>query len=98
MAELWHKRIGHVNYKKLKYMQKQEVVKGLPEFPHLDFKHVCEACQFGKQTHLPFPRREVARRFPLELVHTDVWGPTQNVSLGGSKYFVTFIDDCSRKL
>ena len=31
-------------------------------------------------------------------MHTDVWGPTENVSFGGSKYFVTFIHDCLRKL
>ncbi|MGV7994907.1 DDE-type integrase/transposase/recombinase, partial [Mycobacterium kansasii] len=34
----------------------------------------------------------------LELVHTDVWGSTQVLSLGGSRYFVSFIDDASRKL
>jgi transposase InsO family protein len=30
------------------------------------------------------------------LIHSDVWGPTQNVSLGGSRYFVSFIDDYTR--
>jgi hypothetical protein len=33
----------------------------------------------------------------LEIVHTDVWGPTQVSSLGGSLYYVTFIDDANRK-
>ena len=32
----------------------------------------------------------------LDLIHKDVWGPTQNVSLGGSRYFVSFIGDYSR--
>jgi hypothetical protein len=27
----------------------------------------------------------------LELVHTDVWGPTHVSSLGGSHYYATFI-------
>jgi len=30
-------------------------------------------------------------------VHTDVWGPAQVSSLGGSRYYVTFIDDATRK-
>ena len=34
----------------------------------------------------------------LDYVHTDVWGPTKNVSLGGKRWFVTFIDDYSRRV
>ena len=34
----------------------------------------------------------------LELVHTDVWGPSKVPSFGGSRYFITFIDDATRKL
>ena len=34
----------------------------------------------------------------LELVHIDVWELTQVSSLGGSHYYVTFIDDATRKI
>ena len=34
----------------------------------------------------------------LEMVHTDVWGPSLVSSLGGSSFYVTFIDDFSRKV
>jgi len=34
----------------------------------------------------------------LELVHTDVWGLVSVSSIGGKQYFVTFIDDHSRKV
>ena len=34
----------------------------------------------------------------LELVHTDVWGLAQVSSLCGSHYYVTFIDDATRKV
>ena len=37
------------------------------------------------------------RREKLELVHIDVWVPTQVSSLGGSCYYVIFIDDATRK-
>ena len=33
----------------------------------------------------------------LELVHIYVWGLAQISSLGGSRYYVTFIDDATRK-
>ena len=34
----------------------------------------------------------------LDYVHSDVWGPAKNQSLGGRYYFVTFVDDFSRKV
>ena len=57
---------------------------------------ICEACQLGKQHQLPFPNERNRSRNKLDLIHSDVWGPTQNVSLGGSRYFVSFIDDYTR--
>ncbi|KRZ04673.1 Retrovirus-related Pol polyprotein from transposon TNT 1-94 [Trichinella zimbabwensis] len=33
---------------------------------------------------------------PLELIHTDICGPMRQSSIGGLKYFITFIDDHSQ--
>jgi len=35
---------------------------------------------------------------PLEIVHSDVCDPMKTTSLGGARYFVTYIDDFSRKV
>ena len=62
----------------------------------LDF---CEDCILGKlkkTTFIKVGRQPKAER--LDLVHTDVWGPAPVASLGGSYYFVTFIDDHKRKV
>ncbi len=47
-ADIWHKRIGHVNPQRLKSMQSKNVVTSLPNFRIVDVQKVCEACQFGK--------------------------------------------------
>ena len=51
----------------------------------------------GKQHRQPFPKKSQSRSSqPLELIHSDVCGPMSVNSVGGSRYFVTFIDDYSR--
>lgn len=56
---------------------------------------VCDACQRAKSHQLPYNNSVHVTSSPLELVHTDVWGPAQ-VSSGGFKYYVSFLDDYSR--
>ena len=48
---LWHKRIGHVNYQWLQDMQSKQVVFGLPKFSGRNAQ-ICEACQHGKTDFL----------------------------------------------
>ena len=67
--------------------------------PGLDFSDfsMCEHYLYGKQTLSSHSIIGKKRSEPLELVHSDVCGPMPIVSMGGASYFVTFIDDFSRK-
>ena len=55
----------------------------------------CTSCQLGKKPALPFNNSESICNSILELIHSDVWGPSPIASIGGSRYFVVFIDDYS---
>ena len=67
----------------------------MPEF--LSNAQVCETCQQGKQTKLPFQANRVRRaNQKLQLIHTDVCGPMKTDSLSGNRYFLLFIDDYTR--
>ncbi|WVZ24581.1 hypothetical protein V8G54_003125 [Vigna mungo] len=92
--ELWHKRLGHMSEKGLEILAKDHLqsIKGQP-------LELCEDCLAGKQRRVSFRRYESGRRKEhiLDLVHLDVCS-TSEKSLGGAQYFVTFIDDHSRKL
>ena len=48
----------------------------------------CELCQLGKHTRVSFPKcLESQTKSPFELVHTDVWGPSQTASALSFWYF-----------
>jgi len=51
----------------------------------------------GKNTRKPFTSSDTRSKEILDLIHSDVCGPMSNKSLGGHQYYVTFIDDHSRK-
>ena len=58
----------------------------------------CEACVQGKMHHKSFPKKSQSRATKiLELVHSDLCGPMQVNSIGGSRYVLTFTDDYSEK-
>eukprot|EP00795_Rhopilema_esculentum_P014459 gene14460-biopygen4243 len=94
--QLWHQRFGHLGVKNLKTLQDEELVEGL-KFNDSKDMQFCEACVEGKQTRNSFPKGQATHATELlEIVHSDVCGPMQTTSLGGHRYFITFIDDKSR--
>ena len=59
----------------------------------------CAHCLVGKHTRVAFKtHRHTRKPSMVDLVYFDVCGPMQTKTLDGSLYFVTFIDDHSRKI
>jgi transposase InsO family protein len=94
LCELWHRRLAHINYKALPYICK--AVTGLPELKG-DHKGICNGCAQGKNIKNPFLKRGNKTERVLELIHSDVCGPMPSSSISGYVYYVSFIDDYSRK-
>ena len=69
----------------------------LPELKSTKFD-MCESYILGKKNKVSFLKTgKTLKAEKLELVHIDLWGPSLVISLGGSKYYITFIDDSSKK-
>ena len=93
---LWHLRYGHLNVADVKLLHDKKLVSGM-HLSSVDEVTGCHGCALGKSKRSPFPKKsEHKSTHPLQLVHSDVCGPMHVTSLGGSRYFVTFIDDFSR--
>lgn len=89
-AQIWHQRMGHLNYESLRKLNDEaEGVK----IDVTSTSGVCDVCIEGKQAKLPHnnPRQRATR--PLQLIHSDLFGPVSPASFDGKRYLLTFIDD-----
>ncbi|XP_022873216.1 uncharacterized protein LOC111392180 [Olea europaea var. sylvestris] len=96
VSELWHKSLGHLNYKSLVQLAKKELVDGFPKIGPSE-NVVCGPCQLGKQlkeSHKKTSR--ILTKRPLELIHMNLMGPSRTESLGGKRYILVVVDDFSR--
>ncbi|KAH9803501.1 hypothetical protein KPL71_001790 [Citrus sinensis] len=91
-SKLWHLRLGHMSEKGLKELEKKGVF-GKDQLNSLGF---CEDCILGKASRIKFESAVHTTKEKLGYIHSDLWGPAQVTSLGGCKFFLTFVDDFSR--
>lgn len=88
----WHKRLAHPHESLLrKLLQSFQ----LPISSH-NLPIVCDACQLGKSHRLPLTNSQVASFKPFDLVYSDVWGPSPYFSINENRYFLLFVDDCTK--
>ena len=94
MSSLWHARLAHLSKADITHLSRAGYI------PKLSFRdhQFCEHCQYGKHVAASHPTSVHGESSPLNLVHSDVCGPMPYQSLGGASYFVSFIDDSTRKV
>ncbi|GJX63088.1 putative ribonuclease H-like domain-containing protein [Tanacetum coccineum] len=95
-AVLWHRRLGHVNFKNINKLVQGNLVRGLPS-KTFKLDHSCLACRKGKQHRASCKKiEERTVREPLELLHMDLFGPVSVESVNRKKYCLVVTDDCSK--
>ncbi|GJY32846.1 putative ribonuclease H-like domain-containing protein [Tanacetum coccineum] len=95
-SKLWHRRLGHVNFKTLNKLMKANLVRGLPS-KIFENDHTCVACQKGKQHKATCKTKSVNYVCqPLQILHMDLFGSTFVKSLMGKMYCLVVTDDYSR--
>ena len=82
---LWHRRMGHRHFDNLVKVSKREAVREIPQSMK-PTNTLCKHCQQGKKTKTGFKSKEYSTTRPLEIVHTDLVGPTTTKGLKGEKY------------
>ena len=73
----------------------KKLVRGLPQMGVVTDK-LCDTCKLGKQHKSSFNLKNcVSTSRPLQLIHLDLFGPTQTPSIGCASYCIVIIDDYS---
>lgn len=59
----------------------------------------CDDCLIGKQNRVSFVRNNTIKWMEvLKRVHSDVCSSMETIKPDGASYFLTFVDDASRKV
>nr|GEU34118.1 hypothetical protein [Tanacetum cinerariifolium] len=93
---LWHRRLGHLNFKTMNKLVRNNLVKGLPS-KCFENDHTCVACLKRKQHKASYKTKLVnSVSKPLHTLHMDLFGPTSVSSLNHKWYCLVVTDDFSR--
>nr|GFA44378.1 putative ribonuclease H-like domain-containing protein [Tanacetum cinerariifolium] len=93
---LWHRRLGHNNFKNINKLVKDNLVRGLPS-KRFENNQTCVACLKGKQHKVSFKSKlpnSISQS--LFMLHMDLFGPTSMSSIMHKKYCLVITDDFSR--
>ncbi|GJT42374.1 putative ribonuclease H-like domain-containing protein [Tanacetum coccineum] len=93
----WHRRMAHVNFKTINKLAKEGLVDGLP-LKVFTNEHNCVACNKGKQHKASYKHISAVRLITesLQLLHMDLFGPTNIRSIDQKYYSLVVTDDFSR--
>ncbi|GKA82532.1 putative ribonuclease H-like domain-containing protein, partial [Tanacetum coccineum] len=95
-SNLWHRRLGHINFKTMNKLVRGNLVRGLPS-KLFENDHSCVACQKGKQHKASCKTKLVSSiSHPLQMLHMDLFGPTFVRSINHKIYCLVVTDDYSR--
>ncbi|GJS84256.1 putative ribonuclease H-like domain-containing protein [Tanacetum coccineum] len=95
-SNLWHRRLGHINFKTMNKLVRGNLVRGLPS-KLFENDHTCVACQKGKQHKDSCKTKLVSSIIqPLQMLHMDLFGPTSVRSINYKIYCLVVTDDYSR--
>jgi len=89
--DLWHRRLGHPTRRTLDlFLNKFSIpVKQ-------DSLSICNSCQSNKSHRQSFSTNSLQSHMPLQIIYSDLWGPSPILSVDRKRYYVLFVDQFSK--
>nr|GEV13928.1 hypothetical protein [Tanacetum cinerariifolium] len=94
---IWHRRLGHLNFKRMNKLVRHNLVRGLPT-KCFENDHNYTACLKEKQ-HKAYCKSKLVNSVtkPLHILHMDLFRPTFISSISHKWYCLVVTDDFSRE-
>lgn len=93
---MWHCMFGHLNHKVLRMLYINKMVIGLPLLKTSE--KICTICLSTKKHKDLIPKKSLWRVSKLlQLIHSDIYGPSTPISSSNKRYILSFINDFTRK-
>ena len=92
-TDIWHQRLGHPQFSAIQLLKNKgliEVVGSLKE------DHLCDSCQLGKLSKLPFSSYEHSSSNVFDKIHCDLWGLASVLSISKFRFYACLVDDFSK--
>ncbi|KAJ8429325.1 hypothetical protein Cgig2_025561 [Carnegiea gigantea] len=86
--EVWHKRLGHAPFNKLKHLSNIHFRGGENK--------VCVNYPMAKLTRQPFQPSSSRSSSICQPIHMDIWGSNRTPTHKNFRYFLALVDDCTR--
>jgi len=90
--DIWHQRLGHPSPKIINKLSSSSCISVSSTHPAT----FCNGCAVSKSSRLPFVSVPSHTSKPLELIHTDVWGPASVSSVQHHRFYIIFVDDFTK--
>ncbi|KAK1388396.1 hypothetical protein POM88_016574 [Heracleum sosnowskyi] len=92
----WHKKLSHLNFSNINELVKKDLVRGLPKVLYTP-DGLCDACQKAKQRRTSFQSKsESSIEEPYHMIHLDLFGPVNIMSISKKRYTLVIVDEYSR--
>ncbi|KAL8101335.1 hypothetical protein AgCh_033279 [Apium graveolens] len=92
----WHKKLSHLNFNNINELVKKDLVRGLPNTVFAP-DGLCDSCQKAKQRKSSFKSKtESSILDPYHLIHVDLFGPVNVMSIAKKKYALVIVDEFTR--
>ena len=93
---IWHKKLSHLNFSNLNELVIKDLVRGLPKLM-FNVDGLCDACQKSKQRRNSFKNKTKSSiDEPLHLLHLDLFGPVNVLSISKKRYALVIVDEFTR--